>query len=591
MNESFPFRRIPTAFPWRPLLFLLFVAVVLFFPGLGGLPLLEPDEGRNAEVAREMLQDMDWVTPHFNGLPYLDKPAVFFWLLAGSFRLLGISEWAARLPSALMALATILLIWFLQRRLFVECPGPASAIVFATCPLALVFARLVIFDMTLAFLVTLAMTAFWLASSSNFERPGMEILMFASMGLATITKGPVGFLLPLLSVLAFELASGRLRELKRMRWGLGCVVFLAATLPWFMAVSVRHPDFPRYALWQESLQRFSTGQARRPGGFLYYVPVYLAGFFPWSFFLLFAGWNRLRRWREIREERHQGVLFLLSWAVVIFLFFSISQSKLPGYFLPAIVPLSILTARVWDEARAEEAARAPDWLTAGFAACIGLGLLLAVGGWQMFRFAPFQSRLAAKIHPSVVSLLKPSLIYAGLILAAWGFVGRNIAARTRGRSLARMTLTLAALACPLLALRSIQPIRTYAESVSSRRLARTILASPEKSLPVYGFYYFRTSLPFYLGRPVGLVTAGASELTSNYVSVHSKELVGTGLLIDGAAFAARARSPSAGALVLVRNTHVGILMETLGKGRELQPVWPEWQDSVWEIPSADSGQR
>ena len=113
---------------------LLFTAAVLFFAGLGRLPLLEPDEGRNAEVGREMLVSGDWITPHFNGFVYLDKPAVYFWMVAASFKTFGISEGAARLPSALMAVATMLLVWFLARRMFGDSAGLRAGLIFAACP-------------------------------------------------------------------------------------------------------------------------------------------------------------------------------------------------------------------------------------------------------------------------------------------------------------------------------------------------------------------------------------------------------------------------------------------------------------------------
>lgn len=572
------------------------VAGILFFAGLGRLPLLEPDEGRNAEVAREMLTSGDLITPHFNTLVYLDKPAVYFWLVAGSFRLWGVTEWAARFPSALMALATLLLTWFLARRMFGGAAGARAAVMLATTPLVLAYSRLVIFDMTLTFLVTTAMASYWFAAASDFRRPWLDVTLFASMGLATITKGPVGFLLPLLSIFAYQAVRGQLSELKRLRWGLGLVVFLAAALPWFIAVSVRNPDFPRYALWEESLKRFATGSTRRGGSILYYVPVFLLGVFPWSFFLVFAGWNRLKRWRELRQETHQPVVFLLAWAVVIFAFFSISQSKLPGYFLPATVPLSILMAKVWEELDSERAAPRPDWLTAGFAALMLLGLLTAAAP-QAFRLATVQVGLTEKIHPKVVALMRPSLFYSGLILVALGFFGRNLAARRTGKTLAVASLALLALTVPLLLVRWIEPLRIYAATSSGRQLARTILESEEKDLPLYGHYCFRTSLPFYLRRPVGLVTADASELTSNYVSARLPELrrhppraappapgQPDPLLMDSTDLRVRARYSPQAVLMLVRNRDVRKLSQAVP---EMEPLWSEWEYSVWKIPAAE----
>ena len=341
------------------------MALLLFLVGLGRLPLLEPDEGRNAEVGREMLASGDWITPHYNNLTYLDKPAVFFWMVAASLRAFGVSEAAARLPSALMGCATMFLVWFLARRMFGDSVGLWAGMVFATCPLAIVLAREVIFDMTLTFLITLAMTAFWLAEDSHFSQSWFDILMFAAMGVAIITKGPVGILVPLLSISIYEVVRKRGRELRRLRWGVGCLVFIALALPWFVAVSLRNPDFPHYALWTESLKRFATGNAHRGGGIFYYIPVYLGGFAPWSIFLLLAGWNRLKRWRELKQEASQPILFLLSWAILVFGFFTISHSKLPSYFLPAVVPLSILMGLAWRDVGKDPRARrtASDGLT------------------------------------------------------------------------------------------------------------------------------------------------------------------------------------------------------------------------------------
>ncbi len=548
-----------------------------------------------------MLVSGDWITPHYDNLTYLDKPAVFFWLVAASFRLWGVSEWAARFPSALAALGTTLLTWLLARRMFGHATGIRAGFILLTSPLVLVISRLAIFDMTFTFLVTLAMASFWLAEAGESPRAWPEAAMFAAMGAATITKGPVGFLVPLLSVVAYQTARGRIRELARLRWGVGLCAFLAVALPWFVAVSLRNPDFPRYAFWQESLARFATSHARRAGSVLYYVPVYMAGFFPWSFFLLFAGWHRVRQWRELNQDTHKPVAFLLAWAGVIFVFFSISQSKLPAYFLPAIIPLSILMARAWAEAGSAAPGRPPDWLTAGFACLVGLGLIVAVAS-RFLPSAAFDARLAKKLHPTVLGMIKPSLLYTGLILAALAMVGRDVAARARGVARSAATFALLALVTPFLMLRWLAPIKTFAATVSSRRLAATILRSPEKNLPIYGYYYFRTSLPFYLRRPVGLVTADASELTSNYVAMRWEDLrrrasaekvqprsspdgeLASGTLVTDAR-ALASGSEAGPVLVVVRNTHVGSLRQAVG---EIEPLWEEWDYSVWKIPGSKS---
>lgn len=577
----------------RHWLLLALIGGILFFAWLGRLPLVEPDEGRNAEVAREMLASGDFITPHFNDLAYLDKPAVYFWLVAASFRVAGINEFAARFPSALMALATVFLAWFLARRMIGDSAGLRAGIIFATVPLTIAFSRLVIFDMTLTFLVALALVGYWLAQESDFRRPICDVVFFAAMGVGAITKGPVGFLLPLLTVLAFVGVTGRWRDLKRMRWGIGVPVFLAAALPWFIAVSIRNPGFPRYAFWDESLQRFATGSAHRGGSLLYYIPIFLLGFFPWSFFLCFGGLRHLRDWRRLREPRFRSAAFLVAWTALIFVFFTISRSKLPGYFLPAVLPLSILTAWVWQEVE-EQSEGSPRWLRAGFWTMIALGIAVAVLP-QAFRLPAVQAALAEKHPPDVWALIRTSTFYSGAILIALGFVGRNMAARWKGPRLALLSFVLVALTVPILLVRWTRTISAHAEHASSRRLGSAIRRSPESDLAVVGYYCLRTGLPFYLRRPVSVVTADGGELTSNYISASLARKrrsggtpgIGTavatgGLLLDVADLRERAFTGTRPFLVLVRNRDAGRLSRDVP---DMEPLWNDWEFSLWKIPA------
>lgn len=569
----------------------------MFFVGIGRLALIEPDEGRNAEVAREMLAKGDWITPHFNNFSYLDKPPVFFWAVASSFKVGGLSEASARFPSALAALLTVFLAWFLARRMFKNSTALYAGIVLATAPLVVVFARDVIFDMTLTLFVTGAMVCYWLRETGSEQRKLLDVLFFAAMGLATLTKGPVGFLLPLLSVAVYQALRKNFGRLKDLNWGLGLATFFAVTLPWFIAVSMRHPDFPGYAFWQESLERFATGHSHRAGPIYYYLIIYLAGFLPWGFFLLYAGIHRVGRWRELRREQQAPVLFLLSWAGLIFVFFSISQSKLPGYFLPAMVPLSILMAKVWTGPESAQDGRAPDWLTGGFATLIALGIIIAaVPHFQHFFFP--HGRLQRKMPHDVFALLGPTMLYTGVILGALGIIGRNLCARAGKKKPTVIMFVVVACCFPLMLVRWFHPLELFASAKSSRALARTILDSPQKNLPIYGYYYFRTGLPFYLRRPVGLISSTADELTSNYIvtqwpriqkedragqlprSLAPAAADGMPLVMEEDEWLAKRRSTPM--LVLVRNNQVKELARAV---RSMEPLWTGWHYSVWEIPA------
>jgi 4-amino-4-deoxy-L-arabinose transferase-like glycosyltransferase len=360
---------------------------------------------------------------------------------------------------------------------------------------------------------------------------------------------------------------------------------------------VRHPDYLHYAVWQETLLRYATAESRRAGSLFYYVPVLLGGFMPWSFFLLFAAWVRLRKWRALRDDAYRAELFLLASAFVVFVFFSLGRSKLPGYVLPAMVPLSILMARVWrDVGAGEESPHRSDWLTAGFGVVLIVGILIAASP-QLLHLPSVAALAVRKVPPVVSAYLKASLFASGVILAAIGVLGRHLAARRRGAALSLATFVLLAISMPLLLLRWIRPLRIYAEASSSRQLASTVLTSPERDRPVYGFYYFRTSLPFYLRRPVGLVTESGGETTSNYISSEWPSLrrepvaQATGvtqgrkpsLFMDGAAFAEVLRSNQQPWLVILRNTHVGLFSRSVGSA-ELR--WTAWDYSVVEVPAS-----
>ncbi len=573
------------------------------------MPFFEPDEGRNAEVAREMLVTHRWLTPHYEGLPYLDKPSLYFWFVAGSFEAFGLNEAAGRLPSALAALGVLILAWWLARDMFGAPTALRAGLALVTAPLMIAFARIVIFDMPLTFFVTLAMVCYWKLGTSGVRPRALEALMWSALGLATFMKGPVGFIVPLLSIVVYEIARGRFRELRKLRWVWGVPLMLAFVLPWFIAVSLRHPDFPHYALWTESLERFATSHADRGGAFYYYVPVYFAAFFPWSFFLLYAGFNRLRSWRSLRDERNAAALYLLAWAGTIFVFFSISRSKLPGYFLPALVPLSLLMGLVWRRRPDDPATRAPDWLTAGFATLmlLGLGAILLA---ELAHYGVLPQRWEAKLPPDVAALIGPALIVTGVILTALGWLGRDFAARARQKAPSRAAFSILALTVPLIAVRWAPLLVRDAADHSSRRLARTILESPERNLPIYGYFYFRTSLPFYLRRKVAVVTGSGVELTSNYISDRYGEFLREerGLTPRSGSHSAarpsraflkkvgeilisprewRSRIGLSPMLMLVRNDQIALLTAAAG---EMQPLWSAWDYSVWEIPARSKRQ-
>ncbi len=257
---------------------LVVVAVVSTWT-LGGYPLVEPDEGRNAEVAREMAGTGDFVLPHLNGLPYLDKPVVFFAAGAASIEVLGANEFAARLPSMLFALATVALVGWFGMILFGAEAGLVAALAALTAPLTVAFSHIVIMDSTLSFFVVLAIVSFHQAVERRRETSGgrwlpWTLVAWAAVGIGVLTKGPVALAVPLLVATPY----GLWKRAGRAVWHpLGVLVMALIVAPWVWAVSQVIPDFLSYVVLTETVARMTSDELRRSQPFWFFIPVMLAG--------------------------------------------------------------------------------------------------------------------------------------------------------------------------------------------------------------------------------------------------------------------------------------------------------------------------
>jgi len=300
------------------------VAAVALCVGLGAYPLIDADEGRNGEVGREMAATNDYVMPRLDGMPYLDKPIVYFAAEAAVMEVTGPTEFAARFPAWLFTIATaLLLVWFALRA---GINAPAAAIIFLSMPLTIAFARTVIFDSALSFFITAALIAFYL------ERPTAA---WAAMAFGVITKGPVAIAVPLMVVVPYAIWRKRGRMLISI---LGVVLFVAIIAPWVWGVTRVVPDFLRYVLVTETAQRLTTGALKRTGPPWYFIPYLLGGALPWIF--------------SIRMQKEEWLdRYLMLWLAVPFVFFSLSQSKRPQYIVPLMPAIALLAARRWEKQR------------------------------------------------------------------------------------------------------------------------------------------------------------------------------------------------------------------------------------------------
>lgn len=493
----------PRALMWAALFGSLFT--VLW--GLGSYPLLQPDEGRNAEIAREMLASGDWLIPTYNGLPYLDKPAFFFKAVALSFAVFGENEAAARLPSALFGLATLGLIYGFCRRHYGAVTAAAAVLVIATTPLFFAFSRFVIFDMTLGFFVSATILAcFSAAEAEGRRRTRYYVLGAALAGIATVVKGPVGFIVPSLVMAVFHTWSG-LRGWWRDAFGWrNVLVFLAIVVPWFVGVSLQHPDFPYYGLIKESLQRFTTNEFRRTAPFYYYALVIGLCFFPWSLLLPEA---MARAWRSRTSWRAVDRLFV-AWALVVVVFFSLSQSKLPGYILTAVIALGVLVARVvvhaWEQPNDAGAMRRA-------ALCFALLALPAAILCLIPLVDPEVLRAAAPRTARYLDSLAGALVWLARLFAACGALALIGFLRRDNRVATAAFLLFGLLLVPVLAAH----MKTYVEHRSAAGLARTMPPLSDDTIVVC-YRCYPNGYSFYSKRGITVISSrDGYELQSNYI--------------------------------------------------------------------------
>jgi 4-amino-4-deoxy-L-arabinose transferase-like glycosyltransferase len=325
------------------LVLLLAVASFLLFPLLGSQGLTDPDESAYAESVREMTERGEWLVPHLYGEPLLDKPILIYWVMGASFRLLGESELAARLPSVLAAIVLLLAVWRLGKLVHQsDLAGLLSALVLASSLEFVLMGRAAVTDMILTTFCTLAILCY----VETLWGPGSRLLPLAGaafVGLAVLTKGPVGLLIPGMVLGACFVAFRGWRRLREIRPVVSTLIVLTVALPWYAAIALKHPDLVEGFFVTGNLGRFLKAEHRAVSP-LYYAVVLLIGFLPWSAFLPGAIGRALVAWRRGDRERCRTILPTL-WLLTLTLFFTLAASKLPSYILPALPAAAVLAAQ------------------------------------------------------------------------------------------------------------------------------------------------------------------------------------------------------------------------------------------------------
>ena len=478
------------ALPWRNAsLWLLAAAFLAVWLGtLGYRHLIPTDEGRYAEIAREMFTTGDWVTIRYNALKYFEKPPLQMWGTALAYTLFGIGDWQARLFTALSGIAGLVFTMLAAARWWGRRTAVITGLVLVSAPMWNVGAHFNSLDMGVAGCMTMALAALLLAQHPDATRSQQRNWMWvcwASMALAVLSKGLIGVVLPGFVLVVYTLVARDWVLWKRLHLVTGLIVFFAVGAPWFVLISARNPEFAWFFFVHEHFQRCTSTVHNRNAPLWYFVPLLLAGFLPWLAQL--PGAVRLSFARsETAANGFRPTLMLGLWAILIFAFFSISDSKLPGYIFPSIPALAVLAALVLENT----GERAWRWQLKAFLALAVVGL--AASGYV--------ATMSSDMYPNAV------FSRFGLFLAvafAAGAVFTWLALRFADKRFE----SLVAFACAwfLTFTTALLGHEAFGRSMSGIDLVPAVKPWLKPGVPFYAVERLDHTMPFYLGTPTTMV--------------------------------------------------------------------------------------
>jgi 4-amino-4-deoxy-L-arabinose transferase-like glycosyltransferase len=452
---------------------------------LAGRPLFNPDEGRYAEIPREMLAGGDWVIPHLNGLDYIEKPPLQYWATAMAYRAFGVSEFSARLYTALTALAAVALMGFVASRLWGRDAGWRAGAILAGMFMFVVLGQLMTLDMSLAFWMSLSLAGFLLAQRSEQGERRWMLVAWVGAALGVLTKGLVAAAIPAAVLCVYSLWSRDFSPWRKLHASLGAPLFLAVTVPWHWLAAMRLDDFLQFFFVHEHFARYLTPIADRQEPWWFFGYVFLIGTVPWTLpalRVLSSGWRSTEPKGQFRPA-----LFLWIWIVFICLFFSASDSKLMPYILPAMPALALLIAAL-PIAALQRDFRSTAILTAAAA------LALGVATWFLPSLIPVSAG-----RPYFLLLANPLREVALLLLVSGLFVSIGGA-----RDVTRAGAILGVGWC-LAVLLMVRAASLVAPIYSGIDLA-ALLPADERGAPLYSVRTYDQSLTFYLRRTITLVS-------------------------------------------------------------------------------------
>ena len=476
----------------RALLWSLLVLFALALLGVLGVRTLVPaDEGRYAEMAREMFASGDWITTRLNGIKYFEKPPLQTWMNALTFTLFGLGEWQARLWTGLCGLLGVALVGFAGARVYGARSGFYAALVLGSLAYWVAGSQANSLDMGLAGMMTISLCALLVAQRDGAgaaERRNWMLVCWAGMALAVLSKGLVGVVLPGGVLVLYTLIARDWGIWKRLHLLKGLLLFLLIAAPWFVLVGRANPEQPHFFFIHEHVERFLLKEHKREGAWWYFLPYLAVGSLPWLGVLAQSLAQGARR--EPDAARFRPGLLLLAWVVFIVLFFSASSSKLPGYIVPVFPGLALLVGHYLDVGP-----RRCRMLAAGLAALLGVGFLALVPFMERFARRPGEDAIYAAYQPWVLA--------AGLVLLIGGLLAL-LYARQLVRDLSVLVLAVSGFAATQLLMAGFEPVgraRAGLDMLPAMQAAGAL----DPATAVYSVGMYEQSLVFYLGRTVTLV--------------------------------------------------------------------------------------
>lgn len=487
--------------PRRALAVLIVALAVIWFAGIDTRTLIHPDEGRYAEIAREMVVSGDWLTPRLNGLKYFEKPPLQYWMTAAAYQAFGVHAWTARLWTVLSTFLATLFLGFVGLRVGGPRLGLYAAAALAGCTGYVVNAHVLTLDGALGAWLTVAFGAFVLAqrdAASPRERRRWMWAAWAAMAAATLSKGMIGAVIPGASLALYSLVTRDFAVWRRLHVVTGLALYLALAAPWFIAVSVANDEFFHFFFIHEHFQRYLTSEHRRVEPWWYFVPLLAFGTIPWLPLLV---WGLPRTWREGRPAANgfSWQRFALVWAAFVFAFFSASGSKLPSYILPMFPVLAFVSA--WLLAGID--LRTLSRLTWPMTVAAGATLIVALTAYE-----PLLRRFVSDQASLVPTLAYGRWIAAAMTAATAGgavalFALRRAAAGAR--TVAVLTVALSTLVAAQLAIVGYDEFRTTRSSRDILRAAEASNGPFAADAPFYHVHMYDQTVPYYLRRPTTFV--------------------------------------------------------------------------------------